>query len=272
MTIEAFAPAKINLTLHVTGQREDGYHLLDSLVVFANIGDRLTFDPAPAMRLDVSGPFALGVPTDARNLVWRAAALAGVTARISLEKALPHGAGIGGGSADAAAVLRALGAEAHAVSLGADVSVCLLDVPQRMCGIGEDVMPVGGVPPLDLVLVNPGVHVPTPEVFKRLRRKTNAPMQDRLRWVDGRAFLAWLADQRNDLQAPAASGNPAILAALKALKGADIARMSGSGSTCFGVYPSADAARAAAEAVSAKQPRWWVRAVRTVGARLGPVN
>ncbi|APX12279.1 4-(cytidine 5'-diphospho)-2-C-methyl-D-erythritol kinase [Tateyamaria omphalii] len=266
MTIEAFAPAKINLTLHVTGQRSDGYHLLDSLVVFADVGDRLRFEPAPSMALDVSGPFSVGVPTDRRNLVWRAAVLAGVTGRFHLEKNLPHGAGIGGGSSDAAAVLRLLGAEAHALALGADVPVCLLDVPQRMRGIGEDVRPLGGVPGLDLVLVNPGVHVPTPEVFKRLRQKDNPAMEGRLGWPDRAAFVEWLRGQRNDLQAPAASGNPAISAALASLHGAEIARMSGSGSTCFGLYADAKAARTAADSVAARQPRWWVRAVRTIGA------
>ncbi|WP_299705678.1 4-(cytidine 5'-diphospho)-2-C-methyl-D-erythritol kinase [uncultured Tateyamaria sp.] len=266
MATEVFAPAKINLTLHVTGQRADGYHLLDSLVVFADVGDWLTIDPAPQMRLDVSGPFSVGVPTDERNLVWRAAELAGTAVRISLEKNLPHGAGIGGGSSDAAAILRALGAEAHALALGADVPVCLLDAPQRMRGIGEVVAPVGGVPSLDLVMVNPGIHVPTSDVFKRLRSKDNPPMDARLHWPDHATFLAWLAEQRNDLQAPAASGNPAILAALKTLKEAELARMSGSGSTCFGVYSDAEAARDAAAEIAEKQPRWWVRAVKTVGS------
>ncbi|WP_299550026.1 4-(cytidine 5'-diphospho)-2-C-methyl-D-erythritol kinase [uncultured Tateyamaria sp.] len=272
MAIEVFAPAKINLTLHVTGQRTDGYHLLDSLVVFADVGDRLEIAPAPRMGLDVSGPFSVGVPTDERNLVWRAAVLAGVAGQISLEKNLPHGAGIGGGSSDAAAILRVLGAEAHASALGADVPVCLLDIPQRMRGIGEDVTPVGGVPALDLVLVNPGIHVPTPEAFKRLRTKDNAPMEDRLNWLDHAAFLAWLGEQRNDLQTPAASGNPAILAALKALKGAKLARMSGSGSTCFGVYADAQAASDAAAGIAKKQPRWWVRAVKTVSSQTGPTS
>ncbi|MBY5931616.1 4-(cytidine 5'-diphospho)-2-C-methyl-D-erythritol kinase [Tateyamaria omphalii] len=265
MTIEAFAPAKINLTLHVTGQRADGYHLLDSLVVFADVGDRIRFVPAPSKRIDVSGPFSVGVPTDDRNLIWRAADLAGVTGHFSLEKNLPHGAGIGGGSSDAAAVLRLLGAEAHALALGADVPVCLLDVPQRMRGIGEDVTPVGAVPALDMVLVNPGVHVPTPEVFARLRQKENAGMDARLGWPDVAAFKDWLAAQRNDLQTPAASGNPAIPAALSALKGAEIVRMSGSGATCFGIYPDAQTAEVAADRIAQKQPRWWVRAVRTVG-------
>ncbi|WP_299610613.1 4-(cytidine 5'-diphospho)-2-C-methyl-D-erythritol kinase [uncultured Tateyamaria sp.] len=266
MTIEAFAPAKINLTLHVTGQRDDGYHLLDSLVVFANVGDHLDIEAAPEMALEVTGPFADGVPSDASNLVWRAAQMSGVTARIALTKELPHGAGIGGGSSDAAAVLRTLGGEAHALALGADVPVCLLDCPQRMRGIGNDVAPVGGVPPLDLVLVNPGVHVPTQDVFKRLASKDNAPMDAHLNWSDRAAFLTWLGDQRNDLQASAAAHTPEISSALDALKGAQLVRMSGSGATCYGVYPGPWLAREAADRIAGAHPDWWVRAVGTVGA------
>ena len=150
-TNEAFAPAKINLTLHVTGRRADGYHLLDSLVVFADLGDRLWLDPGAQMSLEVSGPFADGVPRDDSNLVWRAAMAAGWRGAIRLEKNLPHGAGIGGGSADAAALLRALhgddamrviGPEAT-LALGADVPVCLHTGPQRMRGIGEQLTRLG---------------------------------------------------------------------------------------------------------------------------------
>ncbi|MEC7258814.1 MAG: 4-(cytidine 5'-diphospho)-2-C-methyl-D-erythritol kinase, partial [Pseudomonadota bacterium] len=160
-----FAPAKINLTLHVTGRRDDGYHLLDSLVVFARVGDVLTISEAPEMALAVTGRFRDGVPEDARNLVWKAAQSAGRTLAITLDKTLPHGAGIGGGSADAAAVLRFCGAGHLAVGIGADVPVCLGDMPQRMQGIGEFLTPVAKVPALDIVLVHPGVHVPTPQVF-----------------------------------------------------------------------------------------------------------
>ncbi|MDG1068196.1 MAG: 4-(cytidine 5'-diphospho)-2-C-methyl-D-erythritol kinase, partial [Sulfitobacter sp.] len=165
MTSEGFAPAKVNLTLHVTGQRADGYHLLDSLVVFADIGDRLWFDAGPQMRISVTGPFAEGVPVDQRNLVWQAAVLAGWTGHITLEKNLPHGAGIGGGSSDAAAVLRAFGGTADALQLGADVPVCLAHAPQRMRGIGEILDPIAPLPDLEIVLVNPRVAVPTAPVF-----------------------------------------------------------------------------------------------------------
>ena len=272
MATEAFAPAKINLTLHVTGQRADGYHLLDSLVVFADVGDRLWMEPADRMALQVTGAFAEGVPEDGRNLVWRAAGLAGVALRIRLEKTLPHGAGIGGGSSDAAAVLRRFGGRARAAELGADVPVCLSDAPQRMRGIGDELEEVAGVPALPLVLVNPGVHVPTPAVFRALERKDNPDMGEFPRWSSQAAFLSWLSAQRNDLEAPAIKTAPAIHDALEALRGAEdclLARMSGSGATCFGVFGSDAAARAAAEEIAAAHPDWWVQATRSFGCAAG---
>ncbi|WP_299151968.1 4-(cytidine 5'-diphospho)-2-C-methyl-D-erythritol kinase [uncultured Tateyamaria sp.] len=266
MRSEAFAPAKINLTLHVTGQRADGYHLLDSLVVFADVGDRLWFDDSTSLNLKVTGRFAGGVPTDQRNLAWRAAEAADVTPHIRLEKNLPHGGGIGGGSADAAAVLRRFDAPQAAVDLGADVPVCLSDAPQRMRGIGEDLSDVPGVPALDIVLVTPGVSVHTPDVFRRLVRKDNDGMGVLPTWADRAAFLGWLNEQRNDLQAPACDTAPAISAALTALQGAELARMSGSGSTCFGIYPTGMAAAEAAGRIAKAQPSWWVCAAKTKGS------
>lgn len=272
MATEAFAPAKINLTLHVTGQRADGYHLLDSLVVFAAPGDRLWAEPAVQMSLTVSGPFAAGVPEDRRNLVWRAAELAGVMLDIRLEKNLPHGAGIGGGSSDAAAVLRAFGGAARAAELGADVPVCLSDAPQRMRGIGDELVVAAGVPALPLVLVNPGVHVPTPAVFRALARKDNPGMGELPRWPSLSAFLGWLGDQRNDLEAPALAAAPAIGAVLEVLRraaGCRLARMSGSGATCFGVFGSALEAEAAAGRIAAAHPDWWVQSTRSIGSATG---
>ena len=275
MTSEGFAPAKINLTLHVTGQREDGYHLLDSLVVFADVGDRLWFRPASQMSLEVTGPFAEGVPADARNLVWRAADLAGIRAAIRLEKNLPHGAGLGGGSADAAALLRrrfgddvtqGIGLDG-ALSLGADVPVCLHAGPQRMQGIGERLTRPWPIPGLGVVLVNPGVHVPTPDVFRALSSRENPPMGDVIETRDVATFVAWLATQRNDLQAAAMGIAPVIGEAIAALSDAALARMSGSGATCFGIYPSDAEARAAAARIAAARPDWWVAACRTCGAR-----
>ncbi len=264
---EGFAPAKINLTLHVTGQRPDGYHLLDSLVVFADVGDRLHYDQGAELSLSVSGPFADGVPTDEGNLVWKAAQTCGWTGHIHLEKNLPHGAGIGGGSSDAAAVLRDLhGPLAEAERLGADVPVCLSHQPQRMRGIGELIETVSGVPALHMVLVNPGGHVSTPQVFKGLIEKENASTGDLPDAASYDAFLTWLSGQRNDLQTPALSYAPQIGAALQALEGSDLARMSGSGATCFGLYANRDSAQKAAQTIKDEHADWWVQCCRTFAA------
>lgn len=261
MKIEAFAPAKINLTLHVTGQREDGYHLLDSLVAFADVGDRLWLTPGDAMALKVTGPFAEGVPTDARNLAWRAAEQAGWTGRIDLEKNLPHGAGLGGGSSDAAAVLRALDTAADA-DLGADVPVCHVGRASIMSGIGEQVQPLPRpLPPVFAILVNPGVPLPTPTVFAALATKDNPAMDVALPvWRSGAELIDWLADQRNDLEPPAirlAPGIGTVLEVLRSLPQCRLARMSGSGSTCFALCVSLDDAQAAAQAIASQRPDWW---------------
>ncbi|MEM6940287.1 MAG: 4-(cytidine 5'-diphospho)-2-C-methyl-D-erythritol kinase [Pseudomonadota bacterium] len=272
---DARAAAKINLTLHVTGQRADGYHLLDSLVVFAeDVADRLWFETADRLSLSVTGPMSHGVPRDARNLVWRAAEAVGYRGHITLEKNLPHGAGIGGGSADAAALLRAVtGADeqfapsqamrAHALSLGADVLACVVSAPLRMRGIGEIIDPLPPLPAFDLVLVNPGVEARTSAVFEALECKANGPMrQDIPQFSDHSAadadlpaFCDWLGNQRNDLEAPACILFPQINEALDALSDALIARMSGSGSTCFGIYGDG---RSAAERIRRDHPNWWV--------------
>ncbi|MEW2913039.1 4-(cytidine 5'-diphospho)-2-C-methyl-D-erythritol kinase [Leisingera sp. JC11] len=270
MAAEVFAPAKINLTLHVTGRREDGYHLLDSLVAFADAGDRLALEPGAGLSLEVSGLFAEGVPADARNLVWQAAEGAGWTGRISLNKQLPHGAGIGGGSSDAAAVLRALAgqgaviAEGLPLSLGADVPVCMAARAARMQGIGERVTPVE-LPELHALLVNPGVHVPTGPVFSALASRDNPPMpQDILSFTSGEDCAAWLAEQRNDLEAPAITVAPGIARVLSDLRNSRqslLARMSGSGATCYALYPTKKAAHMAAYEIGAEHPEWWCSAV-----------
>lgn len=260
-TLRAFAPAKVNLTLHVTGQRGDGYHLLDSLVVFADIGDHLSLTPGPELSLTVTGPFAAGVPADDRNLVWRAAVLAGWNGAIQLEKNLPHGGGIGGGSSDAAATLRALGADQDAIPLGADVPVCLAARATRMSGIGETLVPVKDAPQWPAVLVNPGHHVPTPQVFKALQDKTQAPMTVLPpKGGDDGLWLNWLHQQRNDLEAPAIALCPVIpqvKEALNTCSGATLVRMSGSGSTCFALFDSHQSARIAAAALTKAHPNWW---------------
>lgn len=269
--LRGFAPAKVNLTLHVTGQRADGYHLLDSLAVFADIGDVITAKPSDDLMLSVSGPFAGGVPTDDRNLMIKAAQSFGPErgAHLTLEKNLPHPAGIGGGSADAAATLRLLSqlwqrplpSIEKIAALGADVPVCLSHSPQHMFGIGDQLSAVPSLPSMALVLVNPGVDVPTPAVFQRLTQKTNAPMPP-LPESDFRTFIHWVQACRNDLEAPALQVAPIIqnvLTALEAHPTCALARMSGSGATCFGVFETPELATTAAEHIAQKHPEWWVK-------------
>lgn len=274
MTVEAFAPAKINLTLHVTGQRADGYHLLDSLVIFADAGDRVRFAPAEDLTLTVTGPRAAGVPSDSRNLVLKAAALfgAGRGAAITLDKHLPAAAGIGGGSSDAAAALRGLSEfwelplpPADAVlSLGADVPVCLAPRAVRMRGVGEEIAEGPRLPEdMGIVLVNPGVEVSTPAVFAALESKENPPMPHPPGWSSPAVMAHWLATQRNDLEGPALALAPVIgevLECIAATEGCLLARMSGSGATCFGLYASQTDAVAAATAIGGANPEWWVQA------------
>lgn len=271
--IKVFAPAKVNLTLHVTGQRKDGYHLLDSLVMFADVGDRITVMPAEASRLEVTGPRAAGVPTGNTNLVVRAAALFDIPVHIILSKHLPASAGIGGGSSDAAATLLALSdltgdtrLPSGATELGADVRVCLMRQAARMRGIGEDVIPCPGLPPLYAVLANPGVEVPTPAVFNALQNKVNPPMPKRLpQGLNTHALIGWLSEQRNDLQAPAIAAAPVIsdvLNALSSLPDVQLARMSGSGATCFALFETEKAAQDAARLLAGQQPDWWVAPTR----------
>ncbi|MEX0318899.1 MAG: 4-(cytidine 5'-diphospho)-2-C-methyl-D-erythritol kinase [Ruegeria sp.] len=271
MTVEAFAPAKINLTLHVTGQRDDGYHLLDSLVVFADIGDRLELTPGPELLLTVSGEHADGVPADSRNLVWKAAQAVGWTGHIHLNKVLPHGAGIGGGSSDAAATLWALAGQGEdipkqlPVSLGADVPVCVTARATRMRGIGDEITPTS-LPHLPAVLVNPGISVPTGSVFSALAWRNNPPMPDDIPEFETAADCAyWLRDQRNDLETPAmgvAREIEFVLDELRFIEAPLLARMSGSGSTFFLLYPSMATAHSVAEALSAAHPDWWCRATQ----------
>lgn len=266
--LHLLAPAKVNLALHVTGRRADGYHALDSLVLFADHGDTLTLCPAEETRLSVSGPRAEGVPTDARNLCIRAARLAGRPVAMTLEKHLPHEAGLGGGSSDAAAVLRGLAQLGTPLpdrteQLGADLPVCVLARAARMRGLGEVVEPVEGLPPLPALLVNPGRPVATPDVFRRLERRDNPGMGEIPADLDTpERVAAWLEGLRNDLEAPAMAAEPAIgavLSALAALPGCLMARMSGSGASCFALFPDPDASARAAAILRAAEPGWWIR-------------
>ena len=272
--------AKVNLYLHVVGRRPDGYHDLDSLVVFAGLGDVLTVTPGVGLDLSVTGEFAAAVPSDPSNLVLRAAAglraLAGSErgARIALEKRLPAAAGIGGGSADAAATIEGLAAlwdlapapdrlAALAESLGADVPVCLYGRPAFVSGLGERIERAPPLPGAWLVLVNPGVPLATPQVFAAREGAFSAPMPWRDPDPDLHALVERLEHTRNDLEPPARALAPVIgdaIDALRGLSGCRLARMSGSGATCFGIFATAQTARAAAAELQASQPEWWVRA------------
>jgi 4-diphosphocytidyl-2-C-methyl-D-erythritol kinase len=277
-TIKGSAPAKINLTLHVTGQRSDGYHLLDSLVVFAGVYDEIMATIAPDLQIRVSGPFAMGVPDDETNLVLRAAralrAARGVTlgAHLTLEKNLPHAAGIGSGSSDAAITLAILAqlwdvaplpANApEVIALGADVPVCMqAPDPIRMEGIGERLTHWPALPDCALVLVNPMVDVPTGAVFSGLKTKKNPNMGSLPAAMDFDAFAAWLALQRNDLEIPARNVAPEIADALNTLKRMPQvvhAGMSGSGATCYGLVRSIGDARQVARTLQVGNMGWWV--------------
>lgn len=284
--VKVFAPAKINLTLHITGQRDDGYHELDSLATFATVGDELYLTEADLFSLTVEGPEAEGVPADMNNLALKAAQMAGAgrEAAITLTKNLPSSSGIGGGSADAAAAWRGmlvlgepgdtqadtqylmpdvtLETQARALAkLGADVPMCLASQPLRAQGIG-DKLTFHPLPMLYAVLVNPRVPVSTPRVFNALASKTNPPMPEALPDFDtAGALIAWLKTQRNDLEAPAIEIAPQIgevLNRLATLENLGLARMSGSGATCFALFETEDDAKAAASQLYHERPDWWV--------------
>ncbi|MGX7346492.1 4-(cytidine 5'-diphospho)-2-C-methyl-D-erythritol kinase [Acetobacter pasteurianus] len=284
-TLTEIAPAKINLYLHVTGRRPDGYHLLDSLVVFAGAGDVLHYEPGTQpLHLKLEGRFGRALGADAAgadNLVMKAAAvlrdLAGPQANVQggclvLEKNLPVASGIGGGSADAAAALRLLNRAWNAQvdeptlfrvaeTLGADVPVCLLSQTVRMEGIGETLTPAPRLPECGLVLVNCGQAVSTPDVFRK-RTGDFVPRADLPQsWPNSAAMVATLKAQENSLETPACSVCPPVkkvLADIAAQPDCQLARMSGSGATCFGVFPTVEAAREAADRLAEAHAAWWV--------------
>jgi 4-diphosphocytidyl-2-C-methyl-D-erythritol kinase len=281
MAVAAFAPAKVNLYLHVTGRRDDGYHLLDSLVAFVDIGDRLTVEPAASLSLVVDGPEAgdlVSVGDD--NLVLRAARLlagrAGITAgaALHLDKHLPVAAGIGGGSSDGAAALLALkrlwrisledeALYALSARLGADIPACLYGRAVWVGGIGERLEPAGALPEAGILLVNPRTALPTTAVFSARRGPFGyvgrfAPMPG-----EASALARALMRRRNDLTEAAIGLVPeiaAVLARLGRLPGSSLARMSGSGATCFALFANRADAEKARALVAAAEPRWWCAA------------
>ena len=277
------APAKVNLTLRVLGKRADGYHDLESLVVFARLADRVTLTLDAALGLDVDGPTAAAAGDVADNLVLRAAQeLVGRTdglrlGRFALAKHIPVAAGLGGGSSDAAAALRLLirvngiardnrRVMDAARATGADVPVCLDPRPRVMRGIGDVLSEPLVLPALPALMINPGVPVPTRDVFARFglkpgERRGEASKIDPARLEDRDGLIAYLESQPNDLEAPAIALQPVIadvLAALARQGGCLLARMSGSGAPCFGLFETDALAQSAARALQSSNPAWWI--------------
>lgn len=291
-SVEVFAPAKINLCLHVTGQRANGYHELDTLVAFADVGDFITVSSDGPRTLTVTGPEAAPELSSDHNIMWHVAQKFWATDRyvsLALEKHLPMASGIGGGSADAAATYRGL-LQLRAVlegqdsprdptpqdgqdllMIGADVPMCVLSEPVRVRGIGEQIEPIADFYPYPIVLVNPRVQVSTPSVFSQLATRENGGLDPWPNSFEDRdAVLDWLCSQRNDLQDAAMQDCSEIRDVLAVLEGLDtcrLARMSGSGATCFGLFDRVHKAEAAADAIRAARPDWWVQSGRLNGGR-----
>ncbi len=281
------ASAKINLALHVTGQREDGFHDLETLAIFCEVGDRISVEANPGLsigeiELSARGPFGADLPPAADNIVAKAARamLATFPPRpgglsIIIEKNLPLASGMGGGSADAAATLLAV-ANLYGIrgpdkiarlaeTIGSDVPMCLHSCALIARGRGEAITLLEDFPALALVLVNPGVGVSTPQVFSALRQKSNPPLTNLPALLDRETLTGWLAVQRNDLEAPALLIAPQIGETLEEIRnsGALLSRMSGSGATCFGLYSELQQAETAALQIRQNHPDWWVQATRT---------
>ena len=270
------APAKINLFLHVGVRRADGFHPLQSLAVFTAMGDVLDIEDAPSLSLTIQGPFAKGLDGEGDNLVLRAARALDSdpqSAKLTLTKNLPVASGIGGGSADAAAALRGLrrlwnldkdeaGLRHIAAGLGSDIPACVLSAACFMEGRGEILRPLLSLPRVPMLLVNPGVAVPTKDVFAALQTRSGVEMSlPQGRFQDTADLLRFLETTRNDLEEPARRLQPVIgevLSAMVALPGALLARMSGSGATCFAIFADDDCCARAADKLKQAQPNWWI--------------
>ncbi|MBL8689918.1 MAG: 4-(cytidine 5'-diphospho)-2-C-methyl-D-erythritol kinase [Rhodospirillaceae bacterium] len=273
MVIHVRAHAKVNLYLHVVGKRADGYHLLDSLVVFADLHDDIVAEAADDLSLAIDGPFAEALAGESDNLVLRAAR--GLSAfhriepkaKLKLTKRIPVAAGIGGGSADAAATLDALSRLwsveipiALLPKLGADVPACLAGRPLFMSGIGEQLAPAPALPPTSILLVNPGVAVATKDVFRARNGPFSQTAPFNVAPLDAQRLARFLLHRKNDLTAAATIHAPEIREArerIGATEGCLLARMSGSGATVFGLYASDEEAARAAAAIAGERPAWW---------------
>lgn len=286
--IEFQAAAKINLALHVTARRDDGYHCLETFVTFAKYGDVIRVEPANDISLTIEGPFAEALGSTDDNLVLKAAHLLKQAAKESgrnvtgaalhLNKKLPIASGIGGGSADAAATLFALcelwgfypasiATEKIALQMGADVPMCLCSKPLMARGIGEEIVPVA-LAELNMVLINPGKSISTPEIFRALAYTNSASLPEIDFQSSDQEFIHWLQNTQNDLQSPAIKLVPEIQTVLDMLLDSNecqFARMSGSGATCFGLFASIEQAENAANDIGQRNPDWWCVASKTIG-------
>ena len=267
MAIRVSAPAKINLCLHVLGQRPDGLHMLDSLVVFLECGEWVELRKAAQTTLRIIGPQLENMHLTEDNLVLRAAHLfpAGCATEIILHKTMPIASGIGGGSADAAATLKAMGQLwelplpriAEQLALGADVPACMESKPVLMQGVGDLISTVQNIPPLYVCLVNSGEAVSTALIFNQLMSKSN-PALDPIPNAHS-DWLYWLTQQRNDLQSPAIMAEPVIASVLCQLQEHNpiFSRMSGSGASCFAIFETLEAAKTCAQEIKHSHPSWW---------------
>lgn len=275
------APAKVNLSLHITGKRADGYHLLDSMVVFTEFGDQLEITESETFSLTCSGDYGDLIASNNDNLVMKAARgmqqLDGKKSglKVQLRKLIPVSAGLGGGSADAAAVIRFLCAQWNididssyvkelALSLGADVPVCLSHNPQQMAGIGEMITHLPIMPSLNLLLVNPKVALATADVFTAYQHQNRPTPQA---WNGKEDLISYLRSCRNDLQPAAMSICPVVqevLSVLSSLPQCLLARMSGSGASCYGVFASEDAMHLASKQLAKEKPGWWQAPTRVL--------
>lgn len=284
------AYAKINLYLHVTGKRSNGYHELDSLIAFAGIGDRITIDGGDDLTLTVTGPHGDNIPTSDDNLVLKAARLlakhVGIStgAAITLEKNLPASSGIGGGSADAAATMHGLCKYWNlslstdelctlGLTLGADVPICVHGHAALVSGIGEIIEPAPSFPAIWLVLANAGVEVSTPAVFTARNGafSESNPLDHAV--TDPSTFAAALKERSNDLTDAAITTAPVIqetLDTLNACPEALLSRLSGSGATCFGLFADEQSAQSSAKAIKKDRPGWWVEAAPLLADTLSP--
>jgi 4-diphosphocytidyl-2-C-methyl-D-erythritol kinase len=280
--IRVFAAAKINLLLHVGDSRSDGYHELQSIMAFADVGDEVLIAPGEGLTLEIEGPFAEALKGEADNIVLKAArALAtragiAANAHITLTKNLPISSGLGGGSTDAAATLRGLCKLWHvtlteadlqgiAISLGSDVPVCLKGRPCWVEGIGEKLSVIPIFPALHVVLANPGVPVSTAHAYRTIRARSGIARERPATFRDANALIGFLETANNDLEEPAAAIAPVVRDVMEAFDADDatlLARMSGSGATCFGIYDSPQIAREAAARIAAAHPGWWVKAAK----------